>query len=252
MKILICIDDTDNMESIGTGELLQLMGQAMNKKGLGAPGFISRHQLYVHEDIPYTSHNSSMCFEMEIKEEDYPQIEIFAIDFLIENAAEGSDPGLCIIKKDLLDQDMIEKLIAYGRSAKNTILNKDIAYEMARSMRDAVHLSEHGGTGGGVIGCLAGCGLRMSGNDGRMKGKIYPENEGIIMSVGTIIKGYPFEEVRVLGGGRLEDACKVKLGETLKAVLQDHKLVLMVRPIEENEKETGIYRTCGSKELKEF
>ncbi|WP_163335613.1 hypothetical protein [Desulfopila sp. IMCC35008] len=33
-----------------------------------------------------------------------------------------------------------------------------------------VHLSEHGGTGEGVIGALAGVGLRLFGSDGRMRG----------------------------------------------------------------------------------
>ena len=26
---------------------------------------ISRHQLYVHPDIPYTSHNSSLCLDLD-------------------------------------------------------------------------------------------------------------------------------------------------------------------------------------------
>ena len=251
MKILICIDDTDNMESIGTGELLQMMGTNLRKKGLGDPGFISRHQLFVHEDIPYTSHNSSMCFEMEIDPADYDAVREFAIAFLEENAAEGSDPGLCIIKKDLLTEAMVDTLIAYGKAAKDTILQKEDAYGIAGEMAGTVHLSEHGGTGGGVIGCLAGAGLRLSGSDGKMKGKIYPENEGIFMTVETILSGYPFDEVREFNGGILEAQTKIRLGETLKAVLKEHKLVLLVKPLEDHAV-TGAYRTCENKELKCF
>jgi len=35
MKLLICIDDTDNMESIGSGELLQIMGHELESASLG-------------------------------------------------------------------------------------------------------------------------------------------------------------------------------------------------------------------------
>ena len=52
MKILVCIDDTDNLESRGTGQLSQLFAEAIEKKGWGACTSISRHQLFVHEDIP--------------------------------------------------------------------------------------------------------------------------------------------------------------------------------------------------------
>ena len=61
MKLFVCIDDTDNYDSIGTGELLEnMMGEAAIK-GLAKAGFTVRYQLFIHDDIPYTSHNSSMC-----------------------------------------------------------------------------------------------------------------------------------------------------------------------------------------------
>ena len=53
--------------------------------------------------------------------------------------------------------------------AKSTVLNKEDAYSLAENL--GIHLSEHGGTGEGIIGALAGIGLRLSGNDGRFKGK---------------------------------------------------------------------------------
>ncbi len=247
MKLLICIDDTDNLESIGSGELLQIMGEEISAQGFGRAGFITRHQLYVHEDIPYTSHNSSMCCELETEERHYAAIRSFATKFLAENAAEGSDPGLCIIKRDQLAPENILRLIAYGRKAKFEILNKGMAYELAGNLSEHVHLSEHGGTGQGVIGALAGCGLRLSGNDGRMKGKIHPENEGNIMTVEHICKRYPFDAVREMSGKCLRETDRVKLGNELKGVFLDHRITLMVKPLGND-----IFMTCSKKELKAY
>lgn len=247
MKLLICIDDTDNMESIGSGELLQIIGQELESIGLGKAGYITRHQLYVHEDIPYTSHNSSMCSEVEIEEENYGKVLDFTQKYLKENNAEGSDPGLCIVKKERLPERMAEKLISYGKSAKNTILTKEIAYRLAESMAEHVHLSEHGGTGQGVIGALAGCGLRLSGNDGRMKGKIYPENAGNVMTVEHICKRYPFDSVRTVEGEYLDQIQKIRIGEELKGVYLDHQISLLVKPSEDK-----LFVTCSKKELKAY
>jgi hypothetical protein len=153
MKLLVCIDDTDNMESIGSGELLEIMGRELEAQGLGKAGFITRHQLLVHEDIPYTSHNSSMCSEWSIDEENYAKVASFASAFLEENSAEGSDPGLCLIKEEELTEEMIKRLVAYGKCAKSMILRKWEACKLADSMPDQIHLSEHGGTGDGYHWC---------------------------------------------------------------------------------------------------
>ena len=61
MNIFICIDDTDNLESIGTGEVLEELMAALDAQQLAQCSFVTRHQLFIHPDIAYTSHNSSMC-----------------------------------------------------------------------------------------------------------------------------------------------------------------------------------------------
>ena len=166
LQILISIDDTDNLESSGSGTLAENLSQALQKKGLAECSEITRHQLFVHEDIPYTSGNSAMCFSAYSYPEALDKIIEFNEDFLRNEAAEGSDPGLCVALNDgRLDKDI---LINFGLSAKHTIKNKQSAYDLARTV--GVHLSEHGGTGGGVIGALAAIGLRLHGNDGRFRG----------------------------------------------------------------------------------
>lgn len=167
-KLYICIDDTDNLESVGTGHLADDMAEAIVRNGWGIRSRVTRHQLYVHDDIPYTSHNSSMCFEANVKSYCIQEMTQYFIEYLEKNHAKGSDPGLCIVDCTTLTVETAEALISFGKRAKKEVLTKDEAYEFARK-RD-IHLSEHGGTGVGVIGALAGCGLRLTGNDGRFRG----------------------------------------------------------------------------------
>jgi hypothetical protein len=59
MKLLIGIDDTDNLESRGTGYCVRQLANWLSEKNLVVPLGITRHQLLVDPRIPYTSHNSS-------------------------------------------------------------------------------------------------------------------------------------------------------------------------------------------------
>ena len=170
MKLFVCIDDTDNYDSIGTGELLEnMMGEAAIK-GLAKAGFTVRYQLFIHDDIPYTSHNSSMCCAAETNDREV--FTEFCETYLEENSAEGSDPGFCILTDDpSLDYSA---LIEFGKRAQCEVLTKEDAYKAAKEFGNELHLSEHGGTGGGIIGALAGAALRAGKEEGRIKGKIQP------------------------------------------------------------------------------
>lgn len=224
MNILICIDDTDNIDSIGTGELAQMIARSIEERSWGRSFNITRHQLYVHEDIPYTSHNSSMCFKAEVKENHLPDIIEFASDFLAANCAEGSDPGFCLVNLEVLTEP--DRLINFGKRAKETISTKEEAYQVASSLD--IHLSEHGGDGQGIIGALAGTGLRLSGNDGRFKGKLRISSENESISVKELCSHENIDEVRSLDGETLRDCEIVLLGEKVKTVLLDNKAVLLV------------------------
>ena len=170
MKVFVCIDDTDNYDSIGTGELLEnMLGEAATK-GLGKPGFTVRYQLFIHEDIPYTSHNSSMCSEVETENRD--ELTRFCRDYLEKNSAEGSDPGICVLTAS--DDIDYSSLISFGKRAQSEIVSKQEAYDTAERFGADVELSEHGGEGIGVIGALAGAALRVGKEEGRIKGKLQP------------------------------------------------------------------------------
>ena len=56
MVLYIALDDTDTLDSIGTGRLAREIAEDLARE---FPVYaVTRHQLFVHPDIPYTSHNS--------------------------------------------------------------------------------------------------------------------------------------------------------------------------------------------------
>jgi hypothetical protein len=129
MNILIGIDDTDNLESRGTGFRARNLGAELQEKGFGKLIGVSRHQLYVHKDIPYTSHNSSLCIEFELNGDITEDLISFCSNYLKAESAQGSDPGLCITDIDGVTEEIIE----FGKKAKNTVVTKDEAYEKAKN-----------------------------------------------------------------------------------------------------------------------
>ncbi|MBO4831736.1 MAG: hypothetical protein J5569_04595 [Oscillospiraceae bacterium] len=223
MKILICIDDTDNLDSIGTGQLLEDMCAEAENLGLAKGGFVTRHQLLIHEDIEYTSHNSSMCCEAET--EDLQAVSDFAKEYLASHAAEGSDPGICILR--LTEGADHEKLREFGKLAQTVVLKKADAYSVAAMYPGVLSLTEHGGTGDGVIGALAGVGLRLTGSDGRVKGKIRPERENETLTVREFCGKYPVEQVMTEDGELLPEDTELCFTEPTKAVMADGTVTLI-------------------------
>lgn len=217
----LSFDDTDNLETLGTGHLLQDFLEQME----GQWRFISRHQLFVDPMVPYTSHNSAMCVELvsDIGREALIQQ---ASDYLCSHAAPGSDPGLCVAEKDALCT--AEALVLWGYRAKREVLDQAAAYALAKKC--GVHLSAHGGTGQGVVGALAAVGLRLGGQDGRVKGKVRVDAD--VLSVETLLQRTGFDRVCAYGEGVLpQDATLIIPPDHLvKAVYQNHQsTVLAVR-----------------------
>ncbi len=245
MKVFVSIDDTDNLESIGTGHLAARLISHIEEKRWGSCSFITRHQLFVHTDIPYTSHNSAMCFQAELKDTGCDGLIDYAASFLRQQSAPGSDPGLCIAVCEALE--FSEEILDFGRRAKEQVLTKDAAYSLAARL--GIHLSEHGGTGGGVIGALAGVGLRLSGNDGRIRGKLQLENENCITEVASICSRPEVASVQSLAGQILGNAERITLGEKVKTIFLDNKPVLLVAPLETPSNQ-ACWRTCTKEELR--
>lgn len=224
MKVLFCIDDTDNIDSIGTGELLENLCAELEAKGMAKGGFVTRHQLFISDEIAYTSHNSSMCCELET--ENPKEVVVFAGTYLERECAEGSDPGMCIYIPG--KESEIEALESFGKRAQAEVLTKKEAYALAEKIGAAIHLSEHGGTGEGIIGALAGVGLRLNGSDGRVKGKIFPEQPGEILTVADFCQKYNVSQVVSEDGALVEKEESVRFDEATKAVLLEHMVTVIV------------------------
>jgi hypothetical protein len=156
--ILIGMDDTDNLDSPGTGRLARDLCAELTKKGMKSLG-VTRHQFLLDDAIPYTSHNSGACIAVESKN----GIESvkFVFDFVAGASAEGSDPGVAVTFSDEVPQEVFD----FGRAAQKKILTIENAFNLANDKN--IRLRSLGGNGQGVIGALASVGLRAQGNDGR-------------------------------------------------------------------------------------
>lgn len=254
MRILVSIDDTDTMkvdgvEVRGTGELASMIKQAVEEHGWGSCEPITRHQLLIHPDIPYTSHNSSMCFKADIEAGCLDQLIAYASEFLARESAPDADPGLCVAVIDKLSRP--GWLIAFGYMAKNYVISKEEAYDLAEVL--GIHLSEHGGTGQGVIGALAGAGLRLSGNDGRFKGKMKISSETGIVTAAQICASGKVDMVKSLEDGIvLGDDELIVLGDTVKAVLLDGRAVLPVYAVNQGDTGKPKWQSYSKNQLKDF
>ena len=245
MRVLICIDDTDTLESKGTGTIADELRILIETKGFGSCGEVTRHQLLLHEDIDYTSHNSSMCFDAVVKEGVLPTLIPELYDHLQRESAEGSDPGLAVAD---IDSPLInkERLITYGVDAKKIVLTKELAYRTAKE--NGIYLNEAGGTGAGVIGALAGFGLRLGGNDGEVKGGRESFEKGETYTVAGLKTDGRIQAVCTPEGQEAEDGDRVYIAWKAKPLLMNHKITLLVLPTET----AGHWCTMGKEELREY
>lgn len=246
MKYIIAIDDTDNLQSYSTGVIAESLSQIISTKLGGNCSDILRHQLLLDDRIKYTSHNSSMSFEVNSQNEILNEIIDTSKDFLEKNHAEGSDPGLCIVKTSNLNQ--VEKLIEFGFKAKNIVIQMEEAYELAKKLN--IHLSAHGGSGEGIIGALAGAGLRLSGNDGKYRKTVPIDINGEDMSVNVLIKQANIDCVCDIDGNIVDKSNYIYIRDRIKKVIKDRKTVLLVKKIRIDNEE--IWTNYTVQELKEL
>jgi hypothetical protein len=163
--IYVGIDDTDTLESRGTGRLAREIAAALASN---FPIFgVTRHQLFVHPDIPFTSHNSCAVIHAEAPESMLNVIFNKTKQLILSDFVEGSDPGLAVA----VDTQITTAAVAFGLDAKITIVTQQRAEEVARNSN--IRFEGLGGTNGGIIGAIAGVGLASLKNDGRflLKGK---------------------------------------------------------------------------------
>lgn len=248
MKILLCIDDTDNIDSKGTGSIASEIAELIETSGWGECQSITRHQLLVHPDVPYTSHNSSMCFTADLNSGCLDAVIEGASHLLERESAEGSDPGLCVFVPERITQLQHQEIIDFGLKAKREVLTIEDAYLLAERL--SIHLSEHGGTGQGVIGALAGVGLKLTGNDGRFKGHHKLKTSKKTVTVKEILDETSIDLVRTQSGLILNDEEQIMLGDKLKSVFLNHMSVLLVEAV--NVDGQTMWQPCTGGTLKQY
>jgi len=158
---LIGIDDTDNLESRGTGYRARHLAQQLQVRGLARLHSVTRHQLFVSPEIPYTSHNSAACLALDYAATDYEAVRDFCREYLTRESADGSDAGLCIAEASKVRPSVTE----FGRRAKREVLQIPDSHALAAA--EGILLEGLTGTRQGVIGALSAVGLHRSRDDGR-------------------------------------------------------------------------------------
>jgi hypothetical protein len=177
--IYVGIDDTDTKESRGTGRLARDIATELQLKN---PIFgVTRHQLFVHPDIPFTSHNSSAVIHIQAPANAMDEIFSTVKKLMLADFIVGSDPGLAIAETLQVDSSAV----AFGQDAKTMIVTQQRALNVARNC--GIRVEGLGGTNGGVIGAVAGIALASLGTDGRFLLKGKNRELGGIRSISEII-----------------------------------------------------------------
>ena len=154
----IGLDDTDTLESRGTGHLARQIAAALaaDYTVLG----VTRHQLLVDPRVPYTRKNSSAAIILNGAGPPDVVALLERVRLLMLDAFNpGSDPGLCVAHA--APEDITE----FGRQAQRQLVTQAEARALAAA--HSIPLVGLGGDEGGVIGALAAVGLAASGEDGR-------------------------------------------------------------------------------------
>jgi tRNA(Ile2) C34 agmatinyltransferase TiaS len=157
--ILIGLDDTDVLDSRGTGHLAREIAAKLraNYELLG----VTRHQLLRDPRVPCTKNNSCSAILLNgHKEPDLDELLQQVKTLMLAQFQPGSDPGLCIATVP-----MAAAITGFGQRVQREIVAQTEARALAQENR--VPLLGLGGDEDGVIGALAAVGLAAGGDDGR-------------------------------------------------------------------------------------
>jgi hypothetical protein len=243
MRYLIGIDDTDNLESRGTGYRARELASALSLIRLADVEGITRHQLLVDSRIRYTSHNSSACLTVIAQPDRLSALIDACREFLINDSAPGSDAGLCVAGWD----QVTDAIQLFGQRAKHEVLTLAEASQLAE--RKQLVLEGLTGDHGGIIGALAAVGLRVAGNDGRflwLKG--LREVSGIY-TADQLRGAVPIERIQTIGGVDVPATDRIDVGDWVRPLLKHgHSLLL----VEEAQHDNCKWRTIGKDIIKQL
>jgi tRNA(Ile2) C34 agmatinyltransferase TiaS len=221
--IYIGIDDTDTLDSRGTGRLARNIATELSRKYqiFG----VTRHQLLVHPDIPFTSHNSCAAIHAEAGSTAMEEIFCTAKKLMLEDFIEGSDPGLAIAASSQITPGAV----AFGLDAKTIVVTQERAREVAKNSK--IRFEGLGGTEGGIIGAIAGVGLASLKNDGRFLLKDKNRELSGVRSISEVINA-GIDEVLTLQGETVNEG-KVQIPKNATPSFIQGKAVLFVEQHED-------------------
>jgi hypothetical protein len=156
--VFIGLDDTDALESRGTGHLARHIAAALavDHPVLG----VTRHQLLLDPRVPYTAKNSSAAIVLKPDGRFATDALMMRVQAVMEERFNpGSDPGLCVAPH------VPEAITAFGHRVQQEVVTQEEARALAAAC--GIRLAGLGGSEDGVIGALAAVGLAASGDDGR-------------------------------------------------------------------------------------
>jgi tRNA(Ile2) C34 agmatinyltransferase TiaS len=158
MPTFIGIDDTDIVESRGTGHLARAIACALS--GDYVVMGVTRHQLLVDPRVPCTKNNSSAAIVLNGGSPVHTGTLLERVRALmLDDFQLGSDPGLCIA------DDVPPAVVQFGRRVQGELVTRERARSLASSV--GIPLLGLGGDESGIIGALAAVGLAASQDDGR-------------------------------------------------------------------------------------
>lgn len=243
---LVGIDDTDNLNSRGTGYRARRLGERIREEGLGGVHGISRHQLLVSPEIPYTSHNSAACLRIAASSGSRDRLIGLCRDYLAAESAPGSDAGLCVAGEAQLGDAVRE----YGQRAQRTVLHRDEAAALAADAD--IHLEGLTGDHGGMIGALAAVGLRAQGWDGRfiwVEG--IRERADSRCTLAELLQTTGVERLETVDGRPVaEPSAIVDLGPWPRPVVRGGEAVLLVE--EQNDDTSPVWRVVERAVIKQY
>jgi len=245
--LLIGIDDTDNLNSRGTGYRARCLGALLDEEGLGRIDGISRHQLLVSDEIPYTSHNSAACLRLVPNLSTRLEAVIDCCrEFLRVESAPGSDAGLCVMPLARTG----EAIRAFGQRAQREVLRRSEAESLAA--REGAYLEGLTGDHGGMIGSLAAVGLRAEGADGRfvwVRG--IRERTDQRCSIAELLTETGVDTVGTLDGREISDRTqRLNLGPWPRPIARGGRAVLLVE--ENHDDEDCQWRVIDRAVIKRF
>lgn len=159
--LFVGMDDTDTLETRGTGQLARAIAAALDNGSGGQQVIgVTRHQLLVDPRVPCTKNNSSAVIHVREDEPlDLEKVFSQVRAVMLADFVPGSDPGLCIAR------EVPGAVIEFGWRAKQALVTQAEARDIATS--HGIRLEGLGGDQNGVIGALSAVGLAASGSDGR-------------------------------------------------------------------------------------